>query len=138
MSITEEDVNKQLNKEFEDFSASVYQGKLIDNFTDHFRKAIVNIPLHEIQIPASKIKDMINKKKEDLTVMEVGYMTNIISKTSLTNIGKGILFLEEIQKTIAEYNERTKVFKTSLSVKKDAQMRIINPPKNGMRIIGKA
>lgn len=138
--LTEEDVNRELDADFQKFNASKYDGNVPEKLIELFKDALFQSDPNSHQLHVSKIRELFIKKDEDLTFFEAGLMINIILRVPLSRLYEDVYIalnrMEELEKFTIEFNAKVANFKEMLSRKKDAKMRIIAPaPTNGMKII---
>jgi hypothetical protein len=76
--MTKEDVDKQIQGDYERFYNETYQGELPVNFKELFEKAIIASASSQHQIKPEKLISIAEQPANTLTMVQVGIMVNVM------------------------------------------------------------
>jgi len=141
--MTNYDIDSQINKEFQIFIEAAYKGtiKIPENIIELFKKAVLHLSPQFHQVNFSKIKQIIDKKSNELTNGEMKEVVKIIVNTPLNilfgnDVKEAIEDQIKLEKFIVSYNSSVNSFQEKLKMKKanlQSLTRGING--NGMKIV---
>jgi hypothetical protein len=150
-----EQINKQLNEEYDKFLYSKYEGsvKPPKDIIELFKTAILAMPPFAHKINFHKVKAIATTKYEDLTNGNLSDIIKVVLNTSLEKLYKtndliGLKnedsFLSIVDKCIAMdkfvlcYNNHVDDFRKKLEMKKATLESLSGARNNGLRIIPQA
>lgn len=140
---TEQQIDQQLNDEYNKFMNSKYEGKVEvpENFIDVFKKSVMALAPQFHQININKLHVIANTNDEDLTIDHIHAANKMILNTPFEKIYDNFYEAMEshskIQKFIVCYNKVVDDFSEKLKMKKATLQSLSSPSLNGnsMRII---
>lgn len=142
-----EQINKQLNDEYDTFLNSKYDGKIAPPYyiIDLFKKAILALPPYVHKISFRKVKVIAGMKVEELTNGLLQDIIKVVLNTSLDKLFSGTDFFNsviddyiEIEKFVLAYNNHVDDFRKKLEMKKATLESLSGARNNGMRVIPQA
>jgi hypothetical protein len=151
MANHQEEINKQLNQEYDTFLNSLYTGKVdVPSFiVNLFKKAIMAMPPFAHKINFFKVKAIAKSKPEELTNGLLNDIVKVILNTPLEKLYSADItgndFYEiidkhiELEKFVLAYNNHIDDFRKKLELKKatlESLTRNVNG--NGLRVIPQA
>src|SRR3982751_10927 len=119
--MTIEQIDGQLQEEFNRFYQRLNQKKLPDNFMEMLKKAVMVQSPNQHTINAKTLREMISKKPDSLTVVEVGIMFNIILSTPIEkmfgSLEEAFDVWEQIDELRKTFNKEVDEIKVTLEKK---------------------
>ena len=134
---TAEQIEKQLNDEFQKFSNGIYSGKLEvpKNIIEIFKKGVMSIPPFAHKINFNKVKVIASKKVEELTYADLNDVIKLVLNTPLNsvydNFDTAVKESIKIEKFVLAFNETISEFQDKLRMKKTTLQNLASP--NGNR-----
>jgi hypothetical protein len=126
--MTIEQIDGQLQEEFNRFYQRLNQKKLPDNFMEMLKKAVMVQSPNQHTINAKTLREMISKKPDSLTVVEVGIMLNIILSTPIEkmfgSLEEAFDVWEQIDELRKTFNKEVDEIKVTLEKKRVKMMEI--------------
>lgn len=77
--MTQQEINDQVQGELKEYENSIYPYSLPNFLMTVFKSAIMHVLLHEAQLKAVQVAEILTKNANELTVIEVGKVTNVIA-----------------------------------------------------------
>lgn len=148
--MTEQEINNQLNDEYDKFLYEKYSGKVSVplNILELFKTAIVYIPSFAHKITYTKVKAISTTQVGKLTNTDLNDIVKVVLNTPMRELYPDLSFEKitekgiEMDKFVVSYNASVEDFKQKLNQKKEVLKNLSSGilGNNGMRIIphGKA
>ncbi len=145
--MSENEVNEQLNNEYNTFLYSPCKCKLPipKNVIDLFKRAILAMPPYAHKILFTKVKAIYTTKVDKLTNSDVNDIVKVILNTPLEKLYLSYTFEEMVEAQIKmdafviSYNSHVEEFKKGLEQKKLRLKDLTNGlPRNGSKIVALA
>ena len=136
--MTELEVNRIIDKDFDDFNQAVYGGeKLPDDIIELFKKAIFKMPPTLLRASSETLKRLAKTKPEKLTNYEVGFVLNQVSAVPFCDLYPDLWVAlsktKQIEQLKVAYNVMIKSINETMDKKKES---LLNLSGNGnMKII---
>ena len=147
----QEQINKQLNEEYDNFLNEVYDSKfpVPSSLIDLFKKAIMSMPPFAHKIRFNKVRAISVMKTEELTNGLLQEMIKVILNTSLQKLYNNDGIHEEdffriienqiqLEKFVLCYNNHVDDFRKKLEMRKATLESLSGARSNGLRIIPQA
>lgn len=143
----EKEINEQLNKEYECFIYSAYNGKVKPpkDIIELFKRAILSIPPFAHKILFTKVRAISTTKYVDLTNSDLNDIIKVVLNTTLEKLYPNEKFEVMVEKQIKmdafviSYNSHVEEFKKSLEQKKISLQSITNGlPRTGSKLVALA
>lgn len=103
------DIEKQIENELLAFNLALYFGVLPKDFMDLFKKCLLEVSPMKHQIKTKALKELLPKKENKLTFLEVGMCINVILEAPMYVLGEklddAVEVLEKIEKIKFKWNE---------------------------------
>lgn len=126
--MTNKEIDKVLEKDFDAFYTSVYPEALPHDFIPLFCKALLCDAPQNNQIHIAKIRAIIAKQQEELTIGEVGVMQTLILRIPpeklYPNFEKYLEYHEEVEQVPMKFNPLVSRFQETMNRKKIALMNL--------------
>ena len=121
-------VEKQLQEEFEKFNNKPYSGKvsLPVNIIELFHIGIMGMPAFYHKIQFSKVKMLLGKELNSITNGDISDLIKVIVNTPIErfydNIDEAVEKMIKLEKFILSYNQMVEEFKGQLEMKRTTLM----------------
>lgn len=126
--LTKEQITEILNKEFEQFQNSVYEGVVPENLIQRFINGIMTLPPHGHRVLTSLIKRIVAKTEDQLTVEEVGVCIKIVLNVSwdklYADMHEALEKHSEIEIFAALYNRQMDEFTAHLTNRQKSMIKL--------------
>lgn len=138
MRITEKEINEQIQKKYERFYTSPYDGFIPPRFKEMFRKAVMEVQPANMEIKPLSIKAVLETPEHDLNRVQFGVMMNMIMSIPLKHLFESPeQAMEEMQpmvEAMVEYNAKTEKLAREMAIEKQSKMRLAGLTKETAKI----
>lgn len=132
-----QDVNKQIEAEYNDFLKKPFPGDLPDWLLDNFESVVMNTPQSAHQYFPQAVRKILAKKPSELTIFETSTVINLLLSVAPIYLGWSFeTFLDrkvELQTITIAYNELMQNEEERLKRKSQA-LQNMGGQKNGMSV----
>lgn len=126
--VTMQDIEARINRKKSAFYEKRYDGKILPEFMEIFKKAIMRVVPSRYQIRSEGVKKIINKPIDELSFLEVGFMLNIIKDLPFaeynSNLDEALANNEIVVSIFASYNSLVEKMVRELEVEKATSMKL--------------
>lgn len=126
--LTVQDIDKQIQDDMDRFNDSIYDDMLPLLFLDYFKKAVMVIPPAAHKCGLGFIKEIINKRPDEISVLEIGVIINFIYgcpfKELYENVEEAVDTTIAFDEFRARYNQKVSDLQDSLNRKKKKLLEI--------------
>lgn len=133
--MTVHDIEKQIETELATFNLSLYFGSLPKDFLANFKKALIAVAPNTHQIRVKLLKEIVKKKENELTFMEVGMCINVIQSAPLhilsDHLETALEKLRKIEEVRLQWNDARNRKEQELINKKQSMIKLAGAGGNG-------
>lgn len=122
------DIEKQIENELLAFNLALYFGVLPKDFMDIFKRCLLEVSPMKHQIKTKALKELLPKKENKLTFLEVGMCINVILEAPMYVLGEklddAVEVLEKVEKIKFKWNEARAAKQDELIQKKQRMIQL--------------
>jgi len=137
----EQDINNQIQKEYDTFNSSPYSGEpvLPKDLLERFSKAIFKLPPSSHRHSTELVKKILGKKLKDLNNMDVPVILNTITLAPLSdlypNLEVALKGNKEIEECKISFNLLVKQINEQLEGKRTNMLKLISTTKQPLKLV---
>src|SRR5438105_4326547 len=126
--MTVHDIEKQIETELATFNLSLYFGSIPKDLIANFKKALLEVPHEKHQIRVKLLQEMVKKKENQLTFMEVCMCVNVIQAAPLfvlsDDLDSALIKFKKVEELRSEWNNAKRRKEQELIEKKQNLMQL--------------
>lgn len=134
---TIQDIDRQIQKDVDNFNNSIFDGNLPSEVFDAYSKAVSKLSSRQFCKDYKIVKSILSKRIDELTIIEVGFLMNTIGDRPIEEFGltlhASFELAEKINNLTASYNKITAEFEKKI-IKKRSKLLELSGVNNSVKL----